>query len=236
MNQKNEFMNTNFKFLLIILSLVLGLYACKKDDYFVGGSLHDPNVNMSTYDFLKSNDRGLFDTLLLVVDAAGLKDKINQPEITFFAPTDYSINNYLNKRAAEEQEIDPFRKWTIDSLLKYEIEKVRDSLDVYIVPNRIAYNDLTQNGAVFQTSKAGASAVISYESTDDPALGYNGNSSVLPQVMYYTYLYKILTPPIIANEISGTDGARTIVQTSGIISTTGNVNVLHNSHTLFFSK
>lgn len=229
-------MNTKFKFLLIIISFAVGLHACNKDDYFVGGSLHDPNVNMNTYDFLKSNDRGLFDTLLMVIDSAGLKEKINQTDITFFAPTDYSINNYLSVRAAAEQEIDPFRKWTIDSLLKYEIQKVRDSLDIYIIPNRLAYADLSQNGAVFQTAKVGASTVISYESTDDPALGYNGNSSVLPQVMYYTYLYKPLAPPIIASEISGTDGARTIVQTSGIISTTGNVNVLSNGHILFFSK
>ncbi|MEH6304004.1 fasciclin domain-containing protein [Olivibacter sp. CPCC 100613] len=229
-------MNTNFKFLLILVGFLLSLQSCKKDDYFIGGNLHDPNVHMSTYDFLKNNNRGLFDTLLMVIDAAGLKEKINQTDITFFAPTDYSINSYLSLRALEEQEIDPFRKWTIDSLLKYEIEKVRDSIDIYIVPNRIAYADLSQNGILFQTAKAGARAVISYESTDDPALGYNENSSVLPQVMYYTFLYKPITPPIIASEISGSDGARTIVQTSGIISTTGNVNVLSNAHILFFSK
>lgn len=229
-------MKTNLKNFLIIIS-VLGVFsACNKDDYFVGGNLHDPNVNLSTYDFLKNNDRGLFDTLLMVIDAAGVKEKINQADITFFAPTDYSIEKYLTKRALEEQKIDPFRKWTIDSLMKYELQKVKDSIDIYIIPQRIGYTDLSQNGIVFQTAKAGSSAVVSYESTDSEDLGHNNNSSVLPQVVYYTYLYKSLTPPIISSEISGEDGARTLVQTSGVISTTGNVNVLANSHTLFFSK
>lgn len=229
-------MKANQHMILIIFGFVMAISACKQDDYFVGGNLHDPNVNMSTYDFLKSNDRGLFDTLVMIIDAAELKDKINQPNITFFAPTDYSINQYLTKRAVEEQEIDPFRQWTIDSLMKYELQKVVDSMDVYIVPGLVGYSDLTQNGAIFQTAKTGSAAVISYEATDAEDLGHNSNSSVLPQVMYYTYLYNLLTPPIVASEISSDDGARTIIQTSGIRSTTGKVNVLGNTHVLFFSK
>ncbi|WP_166670812.1 fasciclin domain-containing protein [Olivibacter sp. XZL3] len=185
-------------FIVFVITLLMHT-ACKQDNYFVGGSLHDPNVNMTTYDFLKNNSRGLFDTLLIIVDSAGLKEKINQQNITFFAPTDYSINNYLTKRAIEEQEIDPFRRWTIDSLLKYEIDKVVDSIDIYIVPRLVSYQDLTQNGSVFETNKAGASTIISYESTNAEDLGHNSTSSLLPQVMYYTYLYNPLTPPIIAS-------------------------------------
>ncbi|MCG7859532.1 hypothetical protein MD537_21320, partial [Flavihumibacter sediminis] len=94
--------------------------------------------------------------MLLLVDAAGVKEKINKPGISFFAPTDYSINGYLNKRVAEEQNIDPFRKWTIDSMIKYELPKFRDSIDAYIVGESIDYSTMTQNGKLFGTMLPGS--------------------------------------------------------------------------------
>ena len=163
--------------------------SCKKNDYLSGGSLHNAKVNMTTYDYLTSNSAGLFDTLLLLVDKAGLKDKINQQGVTFFAPTDYSISRYLDVRAAEEQNIDPFRKWTIDSLIKYELSKFADSLNIYFVQGALSYDQLTENGALYPTLKAGANCVVSYEETRDQDLGYNPNISNIPRIVYFTFLF-----------------------------------------------
>ena len=117
--------------LLLVVSV---LFSCKKrDDYLTGGTMHNAKYNGTTYDFLKGQASGLFDTLILLVDKAGLKDKLNQQGVSFFAPTDYAINNYLNRRAIQEQNIDPLRKWTLDSLIKYEMPKFTDSLDTYFV-------------------------------------------------------------------------------------------------------
>lgn len=210
--------------------------SCKKDDYLSGGSLHNAKVNMTSYDFLKSNSAGLFDTLLLLVDEAGIKDKINQQGVTFFAPTDYSINSYLTVRALEEQNIDPLRKWTIDSLIKYELPKFVDSLNIYFVQDALSYDQLTENGTLYPTLKTGANCVVSYEETRDVDLGYNPNISNIPRIVYFTFLFNAITPPIVANEISSDDGKHERVQTSGIESTTGVINVLNNQHTLFFRK
>ncbi len=217
--------------LLVLLSV-----SCKKDDYLSGGSLHSAKVNMTTYDFLKSNSAGLFDTLLLLVDKAGLKDKINQQGVTFFAPTDYAINAYLNSRAREEQNIDPFRKWTIDSMMQYEVSKFTDSLNIYFVQGALTYDKLTQDGTLYPTLKTGSNCVVSYEETRDPDLGYNPNISNIPRIVYFTFLFHDIAPPIIANEISSDDGKHERVQTSGIESTTGMIQVLNNQHTLFFRK
>ncbi|WP_028295417.1 fasciclin domain-containing protein [Olivibacter sitiensis] len=229
-------MKTLFKYFYMLLGLAVLIPACKQDDYFIGGSLHTAKVEMSTYDFLQSNDRGLFDTLLLLVDRAGVADKINQPGITFFAPTDYSINSYIEYRTAIEQEIDPFRMWTVDSIIKYELPRFADSLDIYIVPQVITYDDLTNNGTLYATQMAGQNSVVSFEYTDDPNLGYNSNSANLPQVMYYTYLFGPAPSPLIAPNITSEQGARTLVQTSGIETQTGRVNVLSNSHRLFYAR
>lgn len=224
----------NILFVLVIAGLFFS--ACKKNDYFVGGSLHNSKVNMSTYDFLKSNNRGLFDTLLLLVDKAGIKDQINKQGMTFFAPTDYSIRSYCEYRSVLLQKVDPNKRWTVDSIIKYELPRFADSINVYMVPSVVSFSQSTENGKIYDTQKANAKAVVSYESTDDVNLGYNSNSTVLPRVMYYTYLYKPLAEPFVAKEIPNTTGARTLAQTSGVESTTGIVHVLVNSHRLFFAR
>jgi hypothetical protein len=225
-----------FKYTCTALILLLAFAACKKNDYLKGGTIRSNQVDMTTYDWLKSNPQGLFDTLLLLVDKAGLKDKINETGITFFAPTDYAINNYLTNRALEEQDIDAFRKWTIDSLFKYEMPKFTDSLDAYIVPGILTYDKLTINGVIYPTKKIGANSVVSYEETRDPAYGYNPNVSTIPQLVWYTLLLEPLAPPFVAADLTVQQGTRVRVQTSGIQSTTGVIHVLNNSHKLFFRK
>ncbi|WP_276501125.1 fasciclin domain-containing protein [Terrimonas pollutisoli] len=228
--------------LMAVMMVALVLFSCKKrDDYLTGGSRHSAKFNVTTYDFLKGQASGLFDTLLLLVDKTGLKDKLNQQGVSFFAPTDYAINNYLNQRALQEQNIDPKRKWTLDSMIKYELPKFTDSLDTYIVGQTLDYNNLTNNGAIYPTKKAGTEAVVSYEEiTPDNSeyirLGGNPNVSSNPRLIYYTFLKGPLTPPVIASEITPAGGTRVRVQTSGIQTNTGMVHVLINQHILFFRQ
>jgi hypothetical protein len=232
----------NIKILLICLITGLLLYSCKKNDYFIGGTLHNTKVNMTTYDYLKSNKDQLFDTLLLIVDKSGTKDKINQAGITFFAPTDYSIKAYLLNKTLEIQRKDPAKKYTIDTLLKYDLSHFVDSLNVYIIPNKVQAANLSNDGTIFQTAKTGVKSVVSYEFTDDPVLGYNPNSANRPQIMYYTFLKNAIASPFIAADITADDGVRTRVQTSGIETTTGILHVLLNGnssrsgHLLYFSQ
>jgi len=225
-----------------LLLILVVLFSCKKrDDYLTGGTRHNAKYNGTTYDFLKGQASGLFDTLLLLVDKAGLKDKLNQQGVSFFAPTDYAITNYLNRRALEEQNIDPFRKWTIDSLIKYELPKFTDSLNIYFVGQILEYNNLTDDEAIYPTTKPGTEAVVSYEEiTSDHAeyllLGGNPNVSTNPRIIYYTFLFAPLTPPVVASEIGPDEGTRERVQTSGIQSNTGMIHVLNNQHILFFRQ
>lgn len=221
---------------LVLLAALIYFSSCKEDDYFVGGTLHNAKVNVSTYDFLKNNNRALFDTLLLLVDKAGIKDKINQAGATFFVPTDYSIRSYCEYRTLQAQRVDPFKKWTVDSIIKYELPRFADSINVYILPKKVSYNEVTASGKMFDTQKTNSKCVVSYETTTDVSLGYNSNSSVLPKVMYFNYLYKPLAEPFVASTIPNTIGARTLVQTSGVETTNGVVHVLANGHRLFFAR
>ncbi len=218
---------------VILLSLCFS--SCKKDDYKIGGDLHNPNINMTTYDFLKSNQYGTFDTLLMLVDKAGLKDKINESGITFFAPTDYAINRYVSARTAAVQKVDPFKMWTVDSIMKYEMDRFKDSLNLYIVKENLPNASLSKKGKIYK-NLMNNNVVVSYEETTDPNMGYNENSSVLPQVVYFTYLYQELPSDFDVTQIQYPVGVRTLVQSSNAQTTTGTVQVLTNSHTLFYYR
>ena len=115
--------------LSMLCCIVLIFSACKKD-YITGGVAEDVNMykNTSTYDVLKGN--ALYDTLIQVIDAAGFKDKINEQGVTFFAPSDYSIYDYLYHRTTYVQNnINQDAKFGLDSLLYYVTNNVNGTKD-----------------------------------------------------------------------------------------------------------
>ncbi|MGZ3751030.1 MAG: fasciclin domain-containing protein [Mucilaginibacter sp.] len=227
-------MKNIFKLLIVFAAANIVFVACKKDNYIVGGKLESTTTPLTTYDYLKSNRYKMFDTLLMVIDKAGLKDVINAKGITFYAPTDFAINNYLQAKTKEAQQIDPFAQYSIDTLIKYDLNTFKDSLNTYIIPQTVVYKSLTENGIAFNTAKSGSQAVISYEKTYDPNLGYTSAVSTAPSIEYYTFIKGKLPPAFVASTIPDTVGVRVLCQTSGLTTSTGQLNVLSNSHVLFF--
>lgn len=230
---------TIFFKLTILVAILLVFNACKKD-YIIGGTIEDLNIymNTSTYDVLKADP--LYDTLIQVIDAGGLKDKINEQNSTFFAPSDYSILLYLNSRTIVVQNtINANSKFALDSLLYYvknNIRGTKDSILLYTIPKSLGYSDLTNNGAKYATGLAGDTVVVSYEYTTNSTLGYTSLVSGTPQVVYFTQLWQPFTisPTTPASTIPATTGVRTIVKTSGMKTLNGYLNALTTSHQLFF--
>lgn len=226
-----------FNPILILITIVTSIAlmpSCQRDNYLVGGSLHHAKVDMTTYDYLKNQPYHIFDTLVMIIDKAGVKDLINQPGITFFAPTDFSINAYLNAMAIEAQNIDPNAKYTLDSFYKYNLDQFKDSIRAYIIKQTLTYNDLTQSGTLYQTEEPGDSVVVSFEPTHSVDLGYYPGVSNVPNIMYFTQLIGPLKEPFVAAQIPSKVGIRERCQTTGIETTTGMLEVLNNDHVLFF--
>lgn len=213
--------------------------ACKKD-YIIGGSPEDINrhVNTALYDVLRNDP--LYDTLIQVIDAAGFKDRINEQDITFFAPSDYSIYGYLLARTLKVQAtISDTAKFGLDSLKYYmanNIDGTRDSLGMYLIKKRLTYDVLTNTGAFYQTGLAGDSAIVSYEYKNNSQLGYNPVVSQTPRIVYFTHLWYPydLSSGNPAADIPSNTGVHTLVKVSCIPTKTGIMNALENSHVLFF--
>jgi hypothetical protein len=230
-----------FNFILL-LTITLGMVACNKNkNYIIGGVPEDVNMykNITSYDVLK-NDR-LYDTLIKIIDAAGFKDKLNKPGVTFFAPSGISIFKYLNARTIEVQKINVYAKFALDSLLYYlsnNINGTADSLGMYLIDQTLPYSMLTNTGAYYPTKLAADTSIVSFEYTRDPSLGYNSIVSSIPQIVYFTYMWKPYTYELSdANPVGNITpdiGVHTRVITSGIMTKTGIIDELENGHVLFF--
>lgn len=74
-------------FLFILLAT-----ACKKDDYYLDTGTIDPHYKGTILDYLKEKPF-YFDTLVSVIKLAGMEEVFTKDTVTFFAPTDHSIQN-----------------------------------------------------------------------------------------------------------------------------------------------
>ncbi len=142
---------------LILFSFLL-LFACKKDKYYFDGGKSDPIFKGTTLQYLKSNPRS-FDTIVKIIEIAGMEREFNEDTLTFFAPQDYSVailirqlNNILfwygkdTVKTLDEIEAPIWRKYLSNYLFK-GANRVKDypQLDIgaksiYPGQNYVAYN------------------------------------------------------------------------------------------------
>jgi hypothetical protein len=221
--------------------IVLVFSACKKS-YITGGAPEDLNKykNTSTYDVLKSDP--LYDTLVQIIDAAGIKDKINEQGTTFFAPSDNAILQYLVLRTDYvHNHISDTMSFALDSLvyyLKNNVNGTKDSMMMYLIHQSLPFSALTNTGALYPTELAGDTVIVSYEFVSDAGLGYNDLVSRQPQVLYFTQLWQHydLNDSNTAGQVPSDVGTHTLIKTSGIITQNGMMNYLDNSNPLFFYR
>lgn len=87
---------SRYQYLQLVLAALtmISFYSCKKD-YLTDGGLAKSNTPYNTYDYLRNNATHQFDSVIMIIDHFGLKDSVNNAG-TFFVPTDYSINRFMN--------------------------------------------------------------------------------------------------------------------------------------------
>jgi len=221
----------NSSYILFILFGALVFASCKKDNYKNDGGQSNPNVNMTTYDFLKSNP--LFDSLVRIIDRAGMKDAING-DITFFATTNYGSRDFVTARKVRNGVItgDENRPYTIDSL---PVSEMKDSLKMYIYPGKINRAQMTTDGKLYDCALGpipNIQFLIKLRRTQDYSAYLNYVDYVNFTKVVGTRDDQELDPITIPQDQkdSGYD-----IQTSGIITTTGIVHVISGNHRLFFN-
>jgi hypothetical protein len=223
---------TIYKIGMMVLLGILIFSACKKDDYINdGGKILTGRVNMTTYDYLKSNPK--FDSLVKIIDKAGMKDQVNG-NITFFATTNYGAADYVSAKKQEKivQVGNENIKFTIADLNPVEL---RDSLKIYMFSGKITRNQLNTEGRLFNSLLGpmnGVTWLIKLRRTND-------FSQYVDYVDYLNFTKVIGTrDDLEADPTTIPQDRRDIsydCQTSNIITTTGILHVLDNRHRLFFN-
>ncbi len=215
------------KYITAFILCSIMIYSCTSDDYKIDGGISDPYVNKSTYDYLASNP--LFDTLVIAINKAGIKDMFDHKETTLFAPTNYAIRKHIDMKTVEGRALynDPNYKYQFDSI---PVQVLRDSLPMYLFKGTFDRSNMTPEGDVVK-SYAGTELRLSLE----PRKDYTGELPENPKYVYLTYKRGQKwddwdASDVAANEIDW----KVRAQTSGLISTTGIIHVLENKHTLFF--
>ena len=219
--------------ILIYMSIILlAMSACKKDDYKRDGGQSSPFVDMTTYDYLKSNRN--FDSLVKVIDKAGLKDAVNG-DVTFFATTNYGIADYV--KAKKYQKSLQLGKENFDFGIKdIPAQELSDSLKTYLFAGKINRDQISLAGKLYNSILGTIPNVQYLIKFRRSSLEY---TQYLNYVDYVTYTKVIGTrddkePD--QNAIPDNQKDKAVdVQTSGITTKTGIVHVLNGNHRLFFN-
>lgn len=215
----------------LIACLIWLVMACKKDNYKVDGGKSNAQVNKTTYDFLK--DHGSFDSLVKIIDRAGIKDIVNS-DVTFFATTDYGVRDYV--AAKKQQKIAEVGNENISfGINNIPVKELRDSMMIYLFDGKITRENLTTDDKYF-VSKFGAIPNVRFDIKLRRTRDY---STYLDYVDYLNFTKVIGTldseePDYNAIPKKDLDMSYDC-QTSGILTTTGVLHVLNNSHRLFFN-
>lgn len=225
--------------MMTAFTMVALMMSCRKDGVIDGG-LSIARVDMTTYDFLKTHPTKQFDTTILIIDKAGLKDLINSPG-TFFVPNNYAIRNYLNAKRAEARDKDERLDFNLDSLFKkFTPQMLKDSMGMYFFPQKIVREDLNENGTTYQTSTPNVLLNVSLESSNDYQV-----DGIINNKPNYIYLTRILGDKDIYDDKknrvdpSGDEDLidrKVLCQTTGILTNTGVVHVLYNGHRWSFNN
>lgn len=217
-------------YFLILLAAGL-MFACQEDDYINDGGMSNPYVDMTTYDFLQSQPK--FDSLMRIIDKAGLKDALNG-NITFFATTNYGVADYVS--AKKQKRIielgDENISFSIDSL---DAGELRDSMKIYMYEGSIARENLSTEGAYYE-NLLGPEDNIRYYIMLRRTRDY---SEFLDYVDYINFSRVIGSRDEEETDQNAIPESEKDIsydcQTTGIITTTGIVHVLTGDHRLFFN-
>lgn len=153
---------------LIIPALVFS--ACNKNGHIIGGDKNNTNeVNMTTFDFLKSYE--VTTQTARLIERAGMTNEVNG-NVTIIAPSNFAINRYLRRKNNRALRLNPnATPITIEDIPPAELEL----LGVYIVDGTFLSTDLTPQGILLPTHHDGDSLRLSLtEATAEPGAAWDG--------------------------------------------------------------
>lgn len=158
----------SFSIYLFLLALVFS--SCSKNGHIIGGDKNETNeVNMTTYDFLKSFE--VTTQTARLIERAGMIDEVNG-DVTIIAPSNFAINRYLRRKTNRALRLDPnAADVTLEDIPEADLQQLKQ----YIVDGSFLSADLTAQGIQLPTHRTGDSLRLSLEeATAEPGAAWDG--------------------------------------------------------------
>jgi len=168
----------------LVISFAL-LLSCN-DDYIIGGEINPTNqVNMTTFDFLKSLDET--NQVATLFERAGMKDVING-NVTVISPNQWSIDRYLRRRHNIDLRSNPNApELTIKDISNEELKQ----MGMYVIAGNYWSQTIPAEGKFLKTLN-GMEVFISYDETNtDPGTAWDGGGSPWWGYQYSRFLQSI---------------------------------------------
>lgn len=125
---------------ILIIPIVILFASCNKGDYLASSGVHNPAYDGTILDYLKTAPP-YFDSLVKVIQLAGMEDVLTKETVTFFAPTKQSVmgavkllNDYLYLRGRD----------TITRLEQVDPAVWKDMLSLYVLKDKYLLKDIPQ--------------------------------------------------------------------------------------------
>jgi hypothetical protein len=166
---------------IIYILIAVACWSCSKGLQDYRNSKPASEVPVSTYEFLRQQ-AGIYDTLVQLIDKVGLRDTLENEQVTFFVPQDVSIRTAMNNLNISREKLGLPGDWTLDSvpaivwdslLRRYLLRGIvdADSLRYADGANLITLYGHEMNGKAGGTNASGAvgggSEVLIYSDKND---------------------------------------------------------------------
>ena len=207
--------------LLLVLATLWSMAGCKKD-YFVDGGLAEAHFDGSIYAYLEAKPYW-FDTVTYIIERAGMKNRMETGEITFFSPTDDAVKVVMD-------DLNAYRYTNVeDSVHLEDIDPVvwRYFLSMYILQGKFMAKDFARVDPTHSTAYPGIDYITSEGFVVNIGLLYNdykGVKSVGARIIRLTDITE--DPDHFQNNPAVTVMSSDIQPTNGILHVLNNNNVL----------
>jgi hypothetical protein len=201
---------------IILIVTVTALFSCTDKSYLIDGGKANPYYEGTMLEFLKSRP-DLFTKLVKVIEITGMEDVFTNEDITFFAPTDYSIQASVDQ--LNTIRYNRYGQKPVTDLSQIKAETWEQYLQMYIVDNKYLLRDVAQVDTVNMAVFAGQAILARNSKPMNMGVVY-GEANGVRYAGYRQLLYSMIY------DVQSMDMQNAYVATSDIQPVNGIVHVI----------
>lgn len=172
---------------ILALAAALVALSCQKADT-IGGTVNSTEpLDITCFEWLSQTEETA--VVADLFERAGLKETIEQPDITIVGPSKWSVNRYVRRRNYDyRQGVAGAVEFTLDDMTEEELRQ----MGMYIFPGRWTSDNIPEEG-VYLTSLDGSQEIyLSCEKQPaDPGAAWNGEGNPGAGYQYGNFMMSI---------------------------------------------